>query len=151
MGPVKLNPFADFEIVALDTQLFIYFLEGHPVYFPLVKDLFTSIERGEHKATASSLIFTELMVPAYRRQALGQIEEVFRLLTNFPNLIITDLTPQIACEASRIRATFRLRTPDAIHVASAMASKAKALLTNDLDFRNVATELKVLMLRDYSS
>ncbi len=138
-----------YEILALDTPVFIYFLESHPIYFPLVKDLFTRIERNELQATASSLAFTEVFVPGYRQKIHSQILEVFRLLTNYPNLQFVDISPSIAKEAARIRAIYNLRTPDALHVASALEVGADALVTNDYGLQVVSPELQVFLLKDW--
>jgi predicted nucleic acid-binding protein len=51
--------------------------------------------------------------------------------------------------AARLRATVAgLKTPDAIHAATALASKCELLLTNDPGFRHVSN-LRVTLLRDW--
>lgn len=69
-----------------------------------------------------------------------------RVLENFPNLDIQDLTPGIATEAARLRARFGLRSPDAIHAATALAAGAGHLVTNDRDFLKVEPGVEVLLL-----
>ena len=41
--------------VALDTAIFIYFIEEHPTYLPLVEPLFQAVDAGERRATTSAL------------------------------------------------------------------------------------------------
>lgn len=147
MGHIVFDTSCD--LLALDTQLFIYFLERHPIYFSLVQDIFTRIEKGEVQAAASSLAFTEIFVPAYRHKMLSQVTEVFRLLTNFPNLRFTDISPCIAQEAARIRADYNLRTPDALHVASALDVQADVFVTNDHGLQSVSPEIHVSQLKDW--
>ena len=147
MGYLKFNTSCKF--LALDTPVFIYFLESHPVYFSLVKDIFTRIEKNELRATASSLAFTEIFVPGYRQKIDSQVLEVFRLLTNFPNLHFVDISPSIAREAARIQTIYKLRTPDALHVASALEVRADALVTNDYSLQVVSPELHVFLLKDW--
>jgi predicted nucleic acid-binding protein len=48
-----------------------------------------------------------------------------------------DLGPRIAESAARLRASLRLKLPDAIQVASALAINAAALITHDRDFSTV--------------
>jgi len=147
MGHIKFD--ISNEVLALDTPVFIYFLERHPIYFTLVKEIFTRIEKGDLQAAASSLAFTEIFVPGYRHKMYSQILDVFRLLTNFPNLRFTDISPSIAREAARIRAEYNLRTPDALHVATALDVQADAFVTNDQGLQVVSPEIHILLLEDW--
>ncbi|GAB6043256.1 type II toxin-antitoxin system VapC family toxin [Endothiovibrio diazotrophicus] len=119
------------ETVALDTVTFIYFLEHHERHFAAAEALFRRIEAGDLLATASTLVLTELLVPAYRAEQLNKARAVTRLLTHFPNLQLHAPSVAISAEAARIRAQHNLRTPDAIHTASAIHSGARYLVTND--------------------
>jgi predicted nucleic acid-binding protein len=50
---------------------------------------------------------------------------------------VVELTAGIAESAARFCARYRLKLPDAIQVASAMAANADALATRDRDFARV--------------
>lgn len=50
---------------------------------------------------------------------------------------IVDLTADIAESAARLRTQLRLKLPDAVQVASALAINADALVTHDRDFPSV--------------
>lgn len=50
---------------------------------------------------------------------------------------VVNLTADIAESAARFRARLKLRLPDAIQVASAIAVNADALVTHDRDFSKV--------------
>jgi predicted nucleic acid-binding protein len=73
------------------------------------------------------------------------VNQSYGLLATFPNLewIAPDLA--IADAAAQIRADHRLRTPDALQVATGIRSGATALLTNDLDLSRV-TRIEVGIL-----
>jgi len=43
-----------------------------------------------------------------------------------------------------------LRTPDALHIATAMESGAQAFITNDRSMR-IVSQLEIVMLDDYAS
>src|SRR5215210_1214987 len=45
--------------VALDSSIFIYFIEEHPIYLPVVEPLFEAIDAGELEAVTSSLTLIE--------------------------------------------------------------------------------------------
>jgi predicted nucleic acid-binding protein len=51
---------------------------------------------------------------------------------------VVDLTAEIAETAARLRAAYRLRLPDAIQAASAIAIGAAALVTHDRDFSKLS-------------
>jgi predicted nucleic acid-binding protein len=56
---------------------------------------------------------------------------------------VLDLTVDIAERAARLRASVRLKLPDAIQAASAIAINADALITYDRDFSRIPS-LRVL-------
>lgn len=134
MGSEILNRIPPGSGVALDTVSFVYFLERHPTFYRPAKDLFERIEKGKIEAMASTLVLTELLVPAFRAEDSSRAQEVLRLLAHFPHLKLIDVTASIAYEASRIRAETSLRTPDALHLATALLQKADWFVTNDKAF-----------------
>ncbi len=58
---------------------------------------------------------------------------------NFPNLKTIPLTTKISTTAGRLRALHGLRTPDAIHIATALESKSSGIITNDKGFKKIAS------------
>lgn len=144
----KLNPdvLEKGELVALDTVILIYFLERHPVHYPTVRQLFRQIETGRVSAVMASLVFAELLVPAYRSGEVETVERLVRTLSNFPHLKIIPLTTEIAADAARLRARYGIRTPDAIHAATALAGEAEGIFTNDQGLVRLEPELKIWLL-----
>jgi predicted nucleic acid-binding protein len=118
---------------ALDTVALVYFLERHPVHHNTASRILKRIEEGRIAGVMSSLVFAELLVPAFRAGDNPRAGCVLRLLTSLPNLKVFDITPEISAEAARLRARYGLRTPDAIHAATALAAGADVLVTNDRD------------------
>jgi len=123
--------------IAIDTSIFIYYLEANPAYVDMAGEVFAWLERTPHTAVTSSLTMTEVLVQPYRDTNETLVNEYYGLLSLFPNLdwVAPDLA--IADTAAQIRAYHRLRTPDALQAATAMCRGATALLTNDPDFSRV--------------
>jgi predicted nucleic acid-binding protein len=123
--------------IALDTSVFIYQLESNPRYVGLTDPIFAWLERPDHLAVTSTITMTELLVQPYRDAAVQRADEFFALLTTYPNLdwIAPDL--EVAATAARIRATDRLRTPDALQAATAIHAHVTGLVTNDAAFARV--------------
>jgi predicted nucleic acid-binding protein len=122
VGKLKLDSLKRGERIALDTVTLIYFLERHSTHYPTVRELFRQIETGRVSAVMASLVFAELLVPAYREGELETVDKLTGTLSNYPHLEIIPLTAEIAADAARLRARYGIRTPDAIHAATALPS-----------------------------
>lgn len=123
--------------VALDTSIFIHQLEANSRYIALTDQIFTWIEQRNHSATTSTITMTELLVHPYRDGDEQRASEFYSLLFTYPNLDWISPDLEIADLAARIRATCRLRTPDALQAACAVQAGATGLITNDRAFRRV--------------
>jgi predicted nucleic acid-binding protein len=123
--------------IALDTSIFIYQLESNPRYVVLTDTIFQWLELPEHQAVTSTITMTELLVQPYRDREEQRVDEFYAQLATYPNLewIAPDL--EVADIAARIRATDRLRTPDALQAATAIHARATGLVTNDPVFSRV--------------
>ncbi len=128
------------ERVALDAMAFVYHFEARLPYYPLTKSIFQRLARGDLRAVTSSLVLTEVLVPFYREPGPGRAAELARTISDLPYLQVVDVDRRIASEAARLRARFNLRTPDAVHVATALTSGAEWFITNDHRLRCVEPE-----------
>ncbi|MFB3885921.1 MAG: type II toxin-antitoxin system VapC family toxin [Thermodesulfobacteriota bacterium] len=117
--------------IALDTMVFIYAFENHPSYLPFVKPLFHEVEKGEMEAVTSTLTMAECLVQPYKRKDTILAVHYRVLFRNFPHLSVLPLTEEIADRTAFLRANYRLRTPDAIQLATAFVAKCYAMITND--------------------
>jgi len=80
---------------------------------------------------------TELLVLPYRENNEQRANDFYGLFSTYPNLGWVAPTLEIAELAARIRALYRLKTPDALQAATAQCSRATALITNDPIFERV--------------
>jgi predicted nucleic acid-binding protein len=123
--------------IALDTSVFIYQLEANARYLALTDHIFIWIERPGGKAVASTITMTELLVQPYRVADQQQADEFYVLLSTYPNLEWIAPNLEIADRAAQLRALHGLRTPDALHAATAVHAGATGLVTNDPVFERV--------------
>ena len=79
----------------------------------------------------SELTLLELSVGPLRHGRQDIADEYEILLSHFPNLTLYPISRDILLDAAELRARFRLRTPDAILIATALRSNATAAVTND--------------------
>ena len=119
------------DIVALDSMFFIYHFQDHRDYGPLTTALLAAVEAGKFRAVGSSLLLTEVLVHPLRSGAEAEARDYYALLTTFPNLRLVAPGVEVALMAAGLRASEGLRTPDAIHLATALAEKARLFVTNE--------------------
>jgi predicted nucleic acid-binding protein len=133
--------------VALDACIFIYQWEGNSRYSPLSDCLFSCLDKTVIAAASSTVTIAELLVHPYETDA-AKVNDLFLLLSTYPNLEWISPTLEIAALAAKIRAQHRLRTPDALQAATAVNTNATALVTNDPIFKRVP-HFETLALDDY--
>jgi len=120
----------------LDANCFIYLFENHPVFGHLARSLFSAIERGEYKALSSSLTLLEVMAGPIKCGRESLANEYAELITTFPNLTLRDMNQNVACRAASFRAS-GVKSPDAIHLATAVVYKADCFVTEDNRLRKI--------------
>ena len=81
------------------------------------------------------------------KASLSKLAQLKELLLRTPNLTIIDVNQDLATEAARIRRKYGFRTPDAIQLATAKLTRAKALLTNDQRLKSFK-DLKIILLSE---
>ena len=131
--------------VYFDSNIFIYLLEGSKEFSELLLDIRTLVESRSINVFSSSLVYTELIPPHAKQENFEGISSTINFLNLF-NLI----TPsgKILIHAGMIRGSTAMKTPDAIHVATAMASGCDLFLSNDKNIR-MPESLEKVLLADY--
>jgi predicted nucleic acid-binding protein len=94
---------------------------------------------------SSTLTFLEILVQPYRTGDDERRAALSALLASFPGMTWIPLALTVADRAASLRARYRLRTPDAIQLATALHASADVFLTNDRDLRRVK-EVPVLLI-----
>jgi predicted nucleic acid-binding protein len=136
--------------LALDTVVFIYFIEEHPRYLSLLDSVFAAIDKKRLPAFASSLTLLEVLVVPYRAGNIPLAERYEQVLTRSRGLRLVDIDRTQLRTAAQLRALHSsLRTPDAIQVSAALSGGCSVLLTNDRDLPAVPG-LRILQLRDFT-
>ena len=74
------------------------------------------------------------------------VEQAYRtLLQSTKHVTLLPISTPVADRAAKVRSQYNLRTPDALHVASAIEAGCDALLTNDRALRHIS-EIRVFLL-----
>jgi predicted nucleic acid-binding protein len=135
------------ERIGIDTNIFIYFLEDHPRYGAWCASLFDRIERGHNPAVTSTVTLLELLVQPYRDQKEELAQKIFALASTYPKIEWVPLTMNLSDRAAELRARYRLSTPDAIQLATAIDHKATRFYGNDRGLRRVK-EIECIIVDD---
>jgi predicted nucleic acid-binding protein len=135
--------------IALDTVVFIYLIEEHPRYVPLVEPIFVGIDRGRWEAVTSAVTLLETLVVPYRSADVGLAARYEELLTRSRGLRLVDLDRPLLRAAAQLRAAVPLKTPDALQLAAALGARASVFVTNDRALPRLPG-LRILQLRDYA-
>jgi predicted nucleic acid-binding protein len=133
--------------LAFDSAPLIYFIERHPVYFDRMLFIMRYVDRGLIAGVASTVALAEVLVQPLRLgdDALAQRYEA--VLMDSSSFHLEALTHATARRAADLRARYNLRTPDALHIATAIDAGCDAFLTNDTALKRVS-EIAVLVLDD---
>ena len=122
-------------LIYVDAQIAIYSSDGHPLYAPVCSPIWKV--SGPAYVVSSELILLETLVGPLRsgNAALADARES---LWQQRNTRLLPITRDILLEAARLRANIPgLKTPDAIHAATALLNQCALFVTNDTGFRRV--------------
>jgi predicted nucleic acid-binding protein len=117
--------------LAVDTAVFIYFIEEHPRYLPLIAPLFEEADGGKRTLVTSAITLLEVLVVPYRVGDARLAERYESLLTQSRGVRLVDVNRDQLRAAAQLRAATGVKTPDALQVVSALSAGCRALVTND--------------------
>ena len=134
--------------VAIDTAIFIYFIEEHPKFLPLIEPLFREVDRGHMELVTSALTLLEVLVVPYRTGDHLLAARYESLLTRSRGVRIGDISRDLLRAAAHLRAATGVKTPDSLQLVAALATGSTAFLTNDRDLPNIPG-IRILQLQSY--
>lgn len=130
----------------LDTNVWIYALEGFESFAQPLLELFARIDNEEITALTSELSLAETLVKPLQ-SANPELERIYiDAIQSSGSLIVVPVSRDVLIAAARLRARHvALKLPDAIHAATALAQVAQFFVTNDARFGSI-TELNTIVL-----
>lgn len=129
--------------VYLDTNPIIYLTEGNAAFKVSITGLFTEFDRAGARLVTSELALTEALVLPLRNKD-GELVAVYERL--FGTLIeALPISREVLVLAASLRAeTPGLKTPDAIHLATAILANADVFLSGDHGIKNLPGSMQKL-------
>ncbi len=151
MGLVLTDELVSLNSIFLDTAPVIYYIEAHPEYGPLMKEVIACFQSGERTVYTSVITITEVLPHPVSLNKEELVKKFMEFLRKGRDINLVDISSNIAEQAGRLRGKYKsLRTMDAIQIAAAVDTDANAFLTNDIKLKQVK-EIKVIVLKDYLS
>jgi len=126
--------------VYIDINIFIYWLGNHPTFGRTSYEWIKKIEeapRGKYVTSALTLYQTMIIIASLTGKNLKDqelIEEVVNSIKSLSGLKIIPLTMEDITQAVKLMKEYNLDYEDAIHLASALRSETKEIISNDEDF-----------------
>lgn len=132
--------------VYLDTSPIIYSVEKHADYWQLLSPFWQSLKANEFEVFTSELTLLETLVQPIKQNNQTLISAYEALLTT-TDIHLLPISLSILRESANLRANQNLKTPDAIHAASALSATCDYLVTNDDGFKRLSN-INVIILSD---
>lgn len=143
------DEFSQISTIFIDTAPVIYYIEAHPQFGPLAKEVVDSFQSERLNAFSSVITLTEVLPKPIEAGDEKLARKFAEFLKRGKNLSLIEISAGIAERAGRLRGQYsNLRTIDAIQISAAIDVGAGAFLTNDKNLKQIK-EIKVLVLKDY--
>ncbi len=133
-------------LYGVDAMLFVYHFEDNPEFGPRAAEIFQGAEDGLHQLVTSVLSLMEVLVIPKRHGMTALAQRYREIFESFPNLKVLPIDEAIIEIAADLRARYSLRTPDALHIATAIHGGADEFLSNDKALQRV-TEIPVRLIQ----
>jgi predicted nucleic acid-binding protein len=121
-------------------------VEKHPDYWPLLQPLWRAAQGKTIEIVSSDLVLMEVLVGPLKSGNTALVLAYEQLFQQAQTRLLP-ITHVILREAPRLRTTTKLKTPDALHAATAMNAGCVLFVTNDAAFRSVVG-LSLVVLGD---
>ena len=120
----------DRQTVFLDTAPLIYYFEENERYIDRMAQFIEQV----FQLDVQMATYIEILTFPTENKMETLAAKYRDFLTNSENLSLYPLNPQIADSAIQMRVKYRLKTPDAIQLATAKVCGADHVLTNDREW-----------------
>lgn len=132
--------------VYLDTNPVIYSMEKHADYWGTLRPLWAASAARAVQLVASELLVLETLVGPRKSGNHALLADYERLFAS-PEIRLCPVSSQVIRRAAELRADSGLKTPDAIHAATALLETCGHFVTNDHGFARV-NSLSVVLLSE---
>lgn len=131
--------------VYLDTNIIIYIVEGNEKFDNILNSLLAEMSANRIIAVTSEITIAEALVKPFQTKSQPDQDAFRAFMSPTRNLEMIPILREVLESSAQIRATTKLKLPDAIHWATARIHNCDSFLTNDHLFSNVDPNLTRLI------
>jgi predicted nucleic acid-binding protein len=136
MEAVESATLAEGALLLIDTAPIIYVLENHRELAPRFRPLFERHAAGHLSFAVTTITVAEVLGGPVAAGDEALVKSYRAVLASWQ---VVELSLDIAESAARLRTSLKIKLPDAIQAASALAIGADALVIHDRDFSRLST------------
>jgi predicted nucleic acid-binding protein len=124
----------------IDSNIFVYWLGNNPTFGKTAYQWIKKIEeapRGTYVTSTLTIYQSLIIIAGLTGKSLKDkkfVEEIVTSIVSLPSLTIMPLTSEDIHDAISLMKKYGLDYEDALHLATALRSKAKVIISNDNDF-----------------
>lgn len=137
--------FNNVQRVYLDAAPLIYFTENRANYMEKMSYIFRLIYQEQVLIITSVITISECLTKPLELDDQATIAAYNELFETSYRMALVDVDREIARISATMRAAHDLRTPDSLHIATALREACNVFLTNDIRLKRI-TDLRVLVL-----
>jgi predicted nucleic acid-binding protein len=124
--------------VYLDSNVFITAMETPGAHADHAWWIIQAVEDGKIAAVTSEITIAEVLVKPIQMGDRGFVEAYQEMIAPSPNLAVVAVRRDILVGAAQLRAQrSSIRLPDAIHIATALASSCACMVSDDQQLHSV--------------
>lgn len=128
--------------IAIDTMILVYLLERNLSHIETIKKTL----KHANRVTLSGMGFGEILAGFEKSNDQKGKLKFLSFLESFKKISVASFNKDTALTFAKLRAKYpSIKSPDAIHVATAIQAKADIFLTNDKNLKQVE-EIRVITL-----
>lgn len=134
--------------VYFDTNVLIYLIENNPIYWDKIVALIAELDALNCEVVTSELTLAECLVKPFAENDKQSQGVYTASIKSSDFLTVKPVTKKILIEAARLRAVFKNKLPDSIHLATAFATGCDTFVGNDKKIK-ADDSIRLLILDSY--
>ena len=131
--------------VYFDANIFIYLLEHHSDLGEICLSIVQSAVDKELDGYSGDLVLAELLVKPLKENNARAVKAVKDLFSKETRIELLPHKRSTFETAAHLRASYKIKLPDALHIATAIENQIEIFLTNDREIPSIP-EITVLQL-----
>jgi predicted nucleic acid-binding protein len=146
-GCVAMIEYKAGDRVYVDSNVWIYLVEGNPLYVDAARRMIQSLQTSDARPVTSELTFAECIWKPSKNDDTALLK-IYSDLFSSGEVELTDLNGDICRLAATKGSKTGLKLLDAIHYVTALEAGCRFLVTSDKQFKSSAEMQVVLLVPD---